>query len=379
MSIDFNVMECTGLPCGARIAMRFLTIAVFALLNAPILQAGRDFYKILGVTKNASTKEVKKAYRKLAVKYHPDKNPDDPDAGQKFQDLSAAYEVLSDQEKRETYNKHGEEGLKNAGMHDAGDVFSSFFGGGGGGGFGGFHFGFGGDDSGHQETPRGADVTVDLEATLEELYTGEFVEVARYKPVAKPAPGTRQCNCRTEMRTVQLSPGRFQMSPQQICEECPNVKFETEEKILEVEIEPGMRDGHEYPFVSEGEPHVDGEPGDLTFRIIQMRHSVFERDGDDLYANVTISLMDALNGFAMDLVHLDGHKVHIEREKITWPGAKIRKREEGMPNYENNNLKGMLYITFDVDFPKGTLTEDEKKTVQDILKQESKQTAYNGL
>ncbi|XP_065837515.1 dnaJ homolog subfamily B member 11-like [Oscarella lobularis] len=359
--------------------MRVLSaiVVLLVLLNASILQAGRDFYKILGVSKTASRKEIKKAYRKLAVKYHPDKNPDNSDAEQKFQDLSAAYEVLSDSEKRETYDRHGEEGLKNAGMHDASDVFSSFFGNGFGGGF---HFGFGDDSGGGQrEIPRGASIVVDLEVSLVELYTGDFIEVARYKPVAKPAPGTRQCNCRTEMRTHQLGPGRFQMSPEQVCEECPNVKFVTEEKILEIEIEPGMVDGHDYPFIAEGEPHVDGEPGDLTFHIIQMRHPVFEREGDDLYTNITISLLDALNGFSMDLVHLDGHKVHIEREKITWPGARIRKKGEGMPNYDNNNILGSLFITFDVDFPKGTLTEEERTAVKDVLKQKSKQTPYNGL
>jgi DnaJ family protein B protein 11 len=250
----------------------------------------------------------------------------------------------------------------------------------GGGGFGGFKFSFGGDDMHREkEIPRGADIVMDLEVTLEELYTGEFVEVARYKPVVKPASGKRKCNCRTEMKTVQLGPGSFQMSPQQVCEQCPNVKLVNEEKVLEVEIEPGMKDGQEYPFVAEGEPHIDGEPGDLKFRMIQLRHPVFERKGDDLYTNITISLLDALNGFTMELPHLDGHKVKIKQEKVTWPGARIRKKGEGMPNYENNNILGSLYITFDVEFPKISLTDDDRKAVADILKQSSKQTPYNGL
>lgn len=134
-----------------------------------------------------------------------------------------------------------------------------------------------------------------------------------------------------------------------------------EERTLEVEIEPGMVDGQETRFVAEGEPHIDGDPGDLVLRIKTLPHDVFERRGDDLYTNVTLSLQDALVGFSMDIEHLDGRKVLINRDKITWPGARIRKKGEGMPTYENNNLHGTLYITFDIEFPKNDLTEEEKE------------------
>ena len=135
-----------------------------------------------------------------------------------------------------------------------------------------------------------------------------------------------------------------------------------EEKTLEFEVEPGMRDEHETKFFAEGEPHVDGEPGDLVLKIRTLPHSVFERRGDDLYTNVTITLLDALNGFKMNIHQLDGRKLSVEREKITWPGAKIKKKGEGMPNYENNNIRGNLYITFDVEFPKTQLSEDQKES-----------------
>ncbi|XP_077997266.1 dnaJ homolog subfamily B member 11-like [Glandiceps talaboti] len=352
-----------------------VTIWFLVLHLSLAVLAGRDFYKILGVPKDASTKQIKKAYRKLAMELHPDKNPDDPTANEKFQDLGAAYEVLSDADKRKTYDRHGEEGLKEGGMGGHGDPFSSFF---GDFGFGGFHFSSGGH--GHRDDiPRGADIEMTLEVSLEELYTGDFVEVVRYKPVAREAPGFRKCNCHQEMQTIQLGPGRFQMSPRDVCDECPNVKFVSEEKLLEIEIEPGMRDGHIYPFISEGEPHIDGEPGDLRFIIVQAKHPLFERKGDDLYTNVTISLRDALVGFDMEITHLDGHKVHVQRDKVTWPGARIRKKNEGMPNYDNNNIKGTLYITFDVDFPKGEFSEEDKKDLEKLLKQQSKQKVYNGL
>lgn len=156
-------------------------------------------------------------------------------------------------------------------------------------------------------------------------------------------------------------------------------RFVNEEHLLEVEVETGMKDGMETKFVAEGEPHVDGDPGDLILRIKTYPHPKFERKGDDLYTNVTISLVEALSGFQMDIEHLDGHKVTVTRDKITWPGARIRKKGEGMPNYENNNLFGTLYITFDVQFPKGELDKEDKEALAKILKQDPATNVYNGL
>lgn len=358
-------------------ASQRITGTLMILLSAFTLEtwAGRDFYKILGVSRSANTNQIKKAYRKLAKEMHPDRNPDKPDANEKFQDLGAAYEALSDADKRKLYDKCGEECLnKEGGGGGGGDPFSSFFG-------GDFGFNFFGDGpgGGEREAPRGANIVMDLYVSLEELYVGNFVELTHNKPVMKPAKGTRRCNCRQEMVTRQLGPGRFQMTQQQVCDECPNVKFVTEEHLLEVEIEQGMTDGMETKFVAEGEPHVDGEPGDLILKIRTEPHQRFERRGDDLYLNVTISLVDALSGFELDIEHLDGHTVHVTRDKITWPGARIRKKGEGMPNFENNNLFGTLYITFDVQFPKGELTPEEKEEMAKILKQEPVNKIYNGL
>jgi len=340
--------------------------------------AGRDFYRILGVNKRASTNEIKKAYRKLAKEMHPDRNPDNPDATEKFQDLGVAYETLSDPEKRKVYDRGGEEAVMKQEGGGGGDPFSSFFGGGGN-PFGDF-FGFGDNgQGGEREVARGANIVMDLWVSLEELYLGNFVEMTHNKPVMKPAKGTRKCNCRQEMVTRSLGPGRFQMTQQQVCDDCPNVKFVNEEHLLEVEIEPGMVDGMEHKFVSEGEPHMDGEPGDLVLQIRTYPHKKFERRGDDLYTNVTVSLVDALSGFEIDIEHLDGHMVHVSREKITWPGARIRKKGEGMPNYDNNNLFGTMYITFDVEFPKGELLEKDKQAISKIIDQDPVNSVYNGL
>lgn len=356
-----------------------LAILVITLFLVAEILGGRDFYGILGINKRATTNEIKKAYRKKAKVMHPDRNPDDPEANAKFQDLGAAYETLSDPEKRKVFDRGGEEAItKMEGQGGGGDPFASFFGGGGGSPFGDF-FGFDGGNGGEREIPKGANIVIDLWVTLEELYVGNFVELTHNKPVMKPAKGTRKCNCRQEMVTRSLGPGRFQMSQQQVCDDCPNVKFVSEEHLLEVEIEPGMMDGMEHKFHSEGEPHMDGEPGDLILNVRTYPHNKFERRADDLYINVTVSLVDALNGFDMSIEHLDGHKVQVSREKVTWPGARIRKKGEGMPNYENNNLFGTLYITFDIEFPKGEIAADDKEKIAAILNQKSKTATYNGL
>jgi len=373
MGTQTRVERDTVTMAGIKTFLQFFVL----LLSLCDVLAGRDFYKILGVSKRADTNTIKKAYRKLAKALHPDKNPDDPDAEQKFQDLGVAYETLKDPDLRKIYDKGGEDALQKNERGGGGSPFDSFFGGGS--PFDDF-FGFGGEQrGGERETPKGANIVMELWVTLEELYVGNFVEMTHNKPVAKEARGTRRCNCRQEMVTRSLGPGRFQMTQQEVCDECPNIRFVPEEHHLEVEIEPGMMDGMEHKFHSEGEPHMDGDPGDLIIQIRTYPHTKFERRGDDLYTNVTLSLVDALQGFEMDIEHLDGHKVHVSREKITWPGARIRKQGEGMPNYENNNLFGTLYITFDVAFPKGQLNDKDKQLISEILKQDPVSLPYNGL
>lgn len=340
-----------------------ILLAIYSILTLIVISclAGRDFYKILGISKDATEYDIKRSFRKLAIKMHPDKNIDDKDATKKFQDLREAFEVLSDPKKRKLYDEGGEEKLKKMTSSQGGggmDPFESFFG---------DFFGFGSSGNDNKETPRGADVLVDLWVTYEELYIGQFVELQRVKPVYQPAKGTRKCNCRQEMITRQLGPGRFQMMQQTVCDDCPNMELTTQEKLLEVEVEPGMKEGAEQKFHGEGEPHIDGDPGDLKVRITTLPHPVFERRGDDLYTNATISLADALTGFSISLKHLDGHIVTVNREKITWPGAKVRKSGEGMPNYDNNQAKGQLYITFDVDFPKGEISVEDKEAIRKIL------------
>lgn len=358
-------------------------ILLFSLIC--LVFANRDFYKILGVSKSATTKQIKSAYRKLAKELHPDKNKNDPTAESKFQDLGAAYEVLSDKEKRSIYDKHGEEGLKDGGA-GGGDPFADFFGGGFGGGFGDF-FGFGGGRQQQRGKPKGESINMPIDITLEEVYNGEFIEIVRYKPVAKPASGTRQCNCREEMKTIQLGPGRFQMVPKKVCDECPNVKMVLEERQLEMEVEIGTEHGFdETKFFGEGEPEIDGDYGDLQLTYTILPHSIYERRGNDLYTNMTISLPEALLGFQSTFTQLDGRKLSVKRDEVTWPGMKMRVKNEGMPDYRDNTRKGNLIITFDVQFPRGQFAEssDEMKEMLKELKaaggkEYAEIKTYNGL
>ncbi|XP_073066203.1 dnaJ protein ERDJ3B-like [Primulina eburnea] len=323
-----------------------------------IVYAGKSYYDILQLPRGASDDQIKRAYRKLALKYHPDKNQGNEEANKKFAEINNAYEVLSDGEKRDIYDKYGEDGLK---QHAAGggrgggmniqDIFSSFFG--------------GGPAQEEEKILKGDDVIVELDASLEDLYMGGTMKVWRVKNVLKPAPGKRQCNCRNEVYHKQIGPGMFQQMTEQVCEQCPNVKFERESDFITVDIEKGMQDGQEVLFYEDGEPKVDGEAGDLKFRIHTAPHDRFRREGNDLHATITITLVQALVGFEKTIKHLDEHLVDISFKGITNPKEVRRFKGEGMPLHFSNK-KGDLYVKFEVLFPT-SLTEAQRTKIKETL------------
>ncbi|KAL6515934.1 DnaJ protein erdj3b [Orobanche gracilis] len=352
--------------------------------------AAKSYYDILQVPKGASDEQIKRAYRKLALKYHPDKNQGNEEANKRFAEINNAYEVLSDSEKRGIYDRYGEEGLKqhaaNGGRGGGGgmniqDIFSSartflaphasddknpyrlgtlfafnnsadsFFG--------------GGPTEEEEKVVKGDDVTVELDATLEDLYMGGSLKVWRVKNVIKPAPGKRRCNCRNEVYHKQIGPGMFQQMTEQVCEQCPNIKYEREGDFITVDIEKGMQDGQEVVFYEDGEPIVDGEAGDLKFRIRTAPHDRFRREGNDLHTRITITLVQALVGFEKTIKHLDNHLVDISSKGITKPKEVRKFKGEGMPLHFSNK-KGDLYVTFEVLFPT-SLTEDQKTKIKGIL------------
>ncbi|VDN99046.1 unnamed protein product, partial [Rodentolepis nana] len=334
----------------------------------------QNLYETLGVQLGATESDIKRAYRKLARKYHPDKNKE-KDAEQKFNEISFAYECLSVPEKRRLYDAQGIKACTSGG--EGGDNFDGF-------GFPDIFNMFGGGNMHKHETVnRGHDISIEFFVSLEEVYNGAFVETVRSKSIKKSKPGTRECNCRMEMKTHHLGPGRFQMVQQRVCSQCPNFEFVLEDRPIELEVERGMPDGHHYKFRGEGEPHAEGENGDLTFILRTKRHPVFERREDDLFTNVTISLADALTGFSFDITHLDGHKVTLKRDKVTWPGAVMRIANEGMPLFEDDTRRGTLIVTFDVAFPRDqTLSSSEAEAIKSIFGEStktSKETAISGV
>ncbi|PSR94722.1 DnaJ protein like [Actinidia chinensis var. chinensis] len=335
-----------------------LLFLICVLSYAVITIAGKSYYDVLQVPRGASDEQIKRAYRKLALKYHPDKNQGNEEANKKFAEISNAYEVLSDSEKRGIYDRYGEEGLKQhaasggrGGGMNIQDIFSSFFG--------------GGPMEEEEKTVKGDDVIVELDATLEDLYMGGSLKVWREKNILKPAPGKRRCNCRNEVHHKQIGPGMFQQMTEQVCEQCPNVKYEREGYFVTVDIEKGMQDGHEVVFYEDGEPIIDGEAGDLRFRIRTAPHDRFRREGNDLHTTITITLVQALVGFEKTIKHLDENPVDISTKGVTKPKEVRKFKSKGMPLHYSTK-KGDLYVTFEVLFPT-SLTEDQKTKIKTIL------------
>lgn len=176
------------------------------------------------------------------------------------------------------------------------------------------------------------------------------------------------------------------MIPKKVCEECANVNLVLEERELETEVEQGIPDGFdEAKFYGEGEPEIDGDPGDLQIIYNIVKHDTYERRGNDLYANMTIGLPDALTGFRSEITQLDGRKLVIKRDEVTWPGMKLRIKNEGMPDYRDNTRVGNLVLTFDVQFPRGKFSQTSE--MNDMInelkasggKEFIKPKIYNGL
>eukprot|EP00741_Cyanophora_paradoxa_P021621 tig00000241_g20870.t1 len=354
------------------------------------------FYEVLGVDKSASEDEIKKAYRKLAVKLHPDKNPNNPEAEAKFKEISAAYEVLSDAEKRKIYDMYGEEGLEGGGAtHNPFDIFESFFGGGGGGFFGG-----GGRGRGGPRGPRkGEDVVHPLAVNLEDLYKGKTTKLALNKHVicttcegkgSKGQGAVQKCyachGSGVKITIRQLGPGMVQqmqstcpecrgegevIADKDRCQSCKGKKVVQERKVLEVHIDKGMQHGQKIQFTGEADQAPDIVPGDIIIVLQQKEHARFKRvNVDDLYVEQTITLKEALCGAEFIIEHLDGRKLVVKTApgEIIKPGDLKAIPDEGMPHYKRPFDKGRLFVNFTLKFPeKGQLTADQLSALEKVL------------
>jgi DnaJ family protein A protein 2 len=253
-------------------------------------------YKVLGVEKNASGSEIKKAYRKLAVKHHPDKGGD-PDT---FKEISKAYDILGDEEKRTQYDQFGEEGVGGAGG-DGGDIFDMMFNGGRGGRRG----GGGGQKKGKEEVHP-------LDVTLEDLYNGKVRTLSVTRQVIDRSVEVKTCQeCDGQGVVIQMiRMGPMIQQTQQACSSCNGkgvtCKKKRVKEVLEVPVQKGAPTGHRVTFTEKSDEHPGITPGDVVFVLNEQPHGVFKRRGADLYIERSISLVEALCGFEMEIKHLDG-------------------------------------------------------------------------
>jgi molecular chaperone DnaJ len=307
----------------------------------------RDYYEVLGLAKNASDEEIKKAYRKLAMKHHPDRNPDNKDAEEKFKEAKFAYEILSDSDKRATYDQFGHAGIdQQAGMGGGGgsgfgdafsDIFGDIFGGGGG--------------NRRDRVYRGADLRYNLEISLEEAARGTETKIrvptleecdTCHGSGAKPGTTPTTCTTCGGHGQVRIQQGFF--SVQQTCPRCggsgkmvsdPCTTCHGEGRIkkhktLSVKIPAGVDTGDRIRLGGEGEAGVNGGPsGDLYVVIHLKEHTVFKRDGDDLHCEMPISFATAALGGEVEIPTLEGHaKIKIPTETQT--GKVFRLRGKGI-------------------------------------------------
>lgn len=357
---------------------------------------GVDYYKILQVDKNANDDDLKKAYRKLAMKWHPDKNPNNKkDAEAKFKQISEAYDVLSDPQKRAVYDQYGEEGLKGGvpppdaaggpggatyfstgggtpftfNPRNADDIFAEFFGfrgtGGGGGG--------GGDGSGMRGTRFSSSMFGDSMGGFDNIFTsfgngsggggGAFGSGGGGGPVTrKAAPIERNLPCTLE----ELYKGTTKKM--KISRDIVDIsgKSMTVEEILNINIKPGWKKGTKITFPEKGNEQPNMIPADLIFIIDEKPHNTFTRDGNDLVVTRRITLAEALTGYTVNLTTLDGRNLTIPITSVIHPDYEEVVPREGMPISKDPSKKGNLRIKFNVKFPT-RLTQGQKSKIKELL------------
>ena len=334
--------------------------------------AKRDYYDVLGVSKNSSPEQIKAAYRKLAVKHHPDKNPDDKASEEKFKEASEAYHILSDKERKQNYDNFGHAAFEN--------------GGGGRGGFGNFDFssnfsdifedffseGFGGGRRSRKSNFRGSDLRYDLSLTLEEAYAGkkESIKFSTSEKCnncngsgSKPGHDVGSCSMCGGHGQVRSSQGFFtvqQTCPQcsgsgeeitNPCNDCNGQGKKQASKKLSVTIPKGVDDGTRIRLAGKGEAGSRGSgSGDLYLFINVYSHDLFKRSDENLFFECPISIADAALGTAIEIPTIDGGKAKIKIPAGTQSGKQFRLRGKGMP-YMRGSGTGDLYVQVNTEVP----------------------------
>ncbi|RME20409.1 MAG: molecular chaperone DnaJ [Deltaproteobacteria bacterium] len=343
----------------------------------------RDYYEVLGVSRDASAEEIKRAYRRLAVKYHPDHNQGSKEAEERFKELAEAYSVLSDPEKRRLYDMYGKDGLRGAGFSPGfssvedifssfGSIFEEFFG---------FPFRGGRASAGRRShARRGADLRYDLRITFEEAVLGCEKEITLNHPAQCPACKGSGAEPGTSMRTCYQCGGRGQLIqtqgfftitttcpvcqgagrlPETTCRKCRGSGQVQSERKVEVTIPAGVDDGTRMRLAGKGEPGTaGGPPGDLYLFLHVESDDRFVRDGEDLHTEVEIDFVQAALGTKVEVPLLKGTK-EIEIKRGTQPGDVLVLRGEGVPRLRGYG-KGDLHVHVKVTIPKKLSAEQEQ-------------------
>lgn len=357
----------------------------------------RDYYEVLGVDKNVSPEDLKKAYRKLALKYHPDRNPGDKEAEEKFKEAAEAYDVLSNPDKKARYDQFGHAGLDGAGgfggqgmsMDDIfssfGSIFGDIFGGGG------FSFGgFGDARSGgaRRPTSRGSNLRIKVKLTLEEIDQGveKKIRVNKYKP-CKTCGGTGARNnsfetcshCHgtgvvTEMRRSLFGQMQTQSACpycggqgkiiKDKCHDCHGDGIVKGEDIITINIPAGVSDGMQLSMRGQGNaaPH-GGVNGDLIIQVEEQPHELFERQDTNLFYNAFVTFAQAAMGASIEIPTLHG-RVRVKIEQGTPSGKVIRLKGKGLPDL-NGYSRGDMLVSINVWVPK-SLTKEEKGLLEEL-------------
>jgi len=353
----------------------------------------RDYYEILEISRTATEVEIKKAYRKKALKYHPDKNPGDKTAEEKFKEAAEAYEVLSDPDKRRRYDQFGHAGVGGAaggGFSGGGmtmeDIFSHFgdIFGGFGGGFGGFGGGFGGSSSGRRHVSKGTNLRVKVKLTLEEIANGveKKIKVKKYVKCEHcggtgAADSSSYSTCSTCHGTGQVTRisntilGQMQTTStcphcggegRTITNKCPHCAGEgivKSEEIISINIPAGVEDGMQLSVSGKGNAgRRGGINGDLIVMIEEVKHPELIRDGNNLIYSLVISVPDAILGVPVEIPTVNG-KVKLKIDPGTQPGKILRLRNKGLPDI-NGYGRGDLLVKIQVYIPKDISKEDRK-------------------
>lgn len=362
--------------------------------------AKRDYYEVLGVDKNASEEEIKKAYRKIAIKYHPDRNPGDKEAEEKFKEAAEAYDVLHDAQKRQQYDQFGFNGPAGAGgfggfnggefsMDDIFSMFGDVFGGRG--GFGGFG-GFGGSGYRQPAQHRGSDLRLKVKLSLQEVASGVTKKFKVKKDITCPhchgtgaENGSASETCPTchgsgvEIRTQQSIFGMMQTQTvchtcggegkviKNKCHECAGTGVVKGEEVVEISIPAGVAEGMVVNVPNKGNAgRHNGIPGNIQVFISEEPNDTFVRDGNDLIYNLLLDFPTAALGGNVEIPTIDGSKVKIKIDPGTQPGKTLRLRGKGLPAVQRyGSGTGDVVVNISVYVPK-TLSREEKETLEEL-------------